>query len=571
MDKTYFEELKNQTEYEKAADFFLDLVRGQIRKEEYLDIVISASTLAIALKEQNDVSPVEEINKVLKDETVLRSLKATWERFSREIKEYSEKYTIDDLRGVVLFTEPRLYSEINVSQTPEGIVNLAIKLLDISKSDKVLDLGSGGSSFLMQATLESKTKNNYGVELNQSNIVISKLRQYVTQLPIEIISGNMISKDYSHLEANKVFSDFPFGMRYRQLEEYMKHNKKLKSYFEESGRTVSGDWVYAMAAYLNTKQPGRTVFLMSNGGTFNSGDTEFRRHLIEQKVIEGIIQLPANLLSSTAIPITMVVLSENNTDVKMVDASEIYTSERRKNVLKEKDIQMILDAYDKKSEISRAVTHEEIKNKDYILYNPHYIGLEDIVHGIELDEITSNISRGSMIKSSELDELISDQETNYRYLMLQNIQDGRIDSNLPPLERIDDKHERYCINDKNLIISKNAPFKIALAHVEEDEKILANGNLYFLELDEEKINPTFALAYLQSEKGQSQLNRLSKGSVMKNISIKDLKKVQIPNLDKKKQDEIAAEYNELNERLIMLEKQIELVREKRKNLVEEGI
>lgn len=570
MDKKQLEELKI-TNYQEALFYYLDLVRGNARGEDSFEQLVAASTLALKLKEFNRENLLEEVKNELNDETVLRTLKLIWTEFSDEIENYSDKYTVNDLKGVILFSEPHRFSDLSVSQTPDGINKLAVSLLDLKKEDRVLDLGSGVSSFLTEAAVSVGTKQNYGVEINSSNIVISKLRQYVTGLPIEIIQGNIVSKDYSDIKANKVFSNFPLGMRYRQLKGYIESNKKLSRYFDNSSKVLTGDWVFAMAAHLNTSVSGKTVFLMSNSGTYNTADMEFRQELIKKGIIEGIIQLPANLLSSTVIPLTLVVLSENNEGIKMVDASEIYTSGRRKNAIEDSDIQTILKAYEEESEISRTVSDEEIKNKDYIINPTRYIGLEEVENGIDLGEVAVKISRGSMIKSSKLDELVSDEETDYHYLMLQNIQDGLIESNLPSLKQIDKEMDKYCINDKNLIISKNAPYKVALAYVDDNEKILANGNLYFIDLDTNKMNPTFVLAYLLSEEGQNQLNQLSKGSVIKNISIKDLKKVQIPAVNKDEQRRIAEQYNELTEHLIMLQKQLELVQNKRVHLFGEGL
>lgn len=568
MDKIQLEELK-KSKYREASFYFSDLIRGRSKGEDSLEHLVVGSTLALKLKEFGKEGLMGEIQRDLSDETVLRSLKNVWNDLSNEIESYSYRFSENDLKGAVLLSEPSRYSEVNVTQTPDGINKLSIALLKLGKEDRVLDLGSGVSSFLTEAALSIGTEHNYGVEINSASVVISKLRQYVTGLPIDIIQGNMISKDYSYLKANKVFSNFPLGMRYNHLKAYMDNNEKLTHYFDTSSRVSTGDWVFAMAAYLNTSMPGKTVFLMTNAGTYNSSDAQFRRELIEKRMIEGIIQLPANLMSSTAIPLTLIVLSENNEGIKMVDASEIFTSGRRKNTLEESDIEQILKAYDAETEISRIVSDEEIKHKDYIINPSRYIGVEDLENGIELGEIASKISRGSMIKSSQLDELVSEEDTPFHYLMLQNIQDGIIDESLPSLVKLDKDLEKYCIKNNNLIISKNAPFKVALAKVSEEEQILANGNLYFIDLNTHKVNPTFVLAYFLSEEGQAQLNQFSKGSVMKNISIKDLKKVQIPNLNKSEQNRIAEKYEELTEHFIMLEKQMTLVRNKRMHLFEE--
>ena len=52
------------------------------------------------------------------------------------------------------------------------------------------------------------------------------------------------------------------------------------------------------------------------------------------------------------------------------------------------------------------------------------------------------------------------------------------------------RFEKYCIKNNSLILSKNgAPFKIAIADVKAGKKLLANGNLYIIELDESKADP----------------------------------------------------------------------------------
>lgn len=53
-----------------------------------------------------------------------------------------------------------------------------------------------------------------------------------------------------------------------------------------------------------------------------------------------------------------------------------------------------------------------------------------------------------------------------------------------------------------------------IASVQEGNKILANGNLYVIELDEDKINPYFLKAYLESENGKAALSRVAVGAIL---------------------------------------------------------
>ena len=111
----------------------------------------------------------------------------------------------------------------------------------------------------------------------------------------------------------------------------------------------------------------------------------------------------------------------------------------------------------------------------------------------------------------------------------------------------------------SLVISKNvSPVKMAIASVKEGNKILANGNLYVIELDEDKINPYFLKAYLESENGKAALSRVAVGATLLNLPVEGLKKITIPLPDLKSQKIIADKYyakiNEIKELKYKLEK-----------------
>ena len=71
---------------------------------------------------------------------------------------------------------------------------------------------------------------------------------------------------------------------------------------------------------------------------------------------------------------------------------------------------------------------------------------------------------------------------------------------------------------------------------------MANGNLYVIELDEDKINPYFLKAYLESENGKAALSRVAVGATLLNLPVEGLKKVIIPLPDLESQKKIADQY-----------------------------
>lgn len=548
-------------------------LRDVYTNKDYLVMVVALAALASVLKETGSKNGmISRIENAVNNDATIRFLKKISENHFDQILELSEKYECDILKAVALFSEPSRFTEADLYSTPAGITKLAISLLEIAEDDVVLDMGSGFNSFLIQSGVTTGAKSLHGVEINTERIIVGNIRALISGLPISNIQGNIVSQDFSYLNANKVFSNPPFNFNWSNLQEWVEKNKALNRYFKDAKRTVSSDWVYAIASHLNQKDNGKTVVLMTNAGTWNKPDEVIRKKLIDEGIIEGIILLPAKLLSYTSIALTVVIFSQNNKMVRMVDASDRYSEGRRLNTLETDDVSNIISAYYQNSDISRTISTKEISEQEYILNPQRYVKTgPDIKGGIPLGDISISINRGAMISSSELDALSSSEDTGSQYLMLQNIQDGIIDTNLPALTRIDYKNKKYCIHDKNLVISKISPFKVAMAHVPENKNILANGNLYFIELDTSKVNPIFVEIFLQSEAGMAQLNRYAKGTAMKSISIQDLKQIKIPPIPLEKQNAIVEKYEILSDELLVLHKQIEIIKDKKARLIEEVV
>ena len=164
-------------------------------------------------------------------------------------------------------------------------------------------------------------------------------------------------------------------------------------------------------------------------------------------------------------------------------------------------------------------------------------------NAIVFGDVIKSISRGAPCTASQLDEMAAKGETNMRYLMLANINDGVIDDNLPYLANIEPKFEKYCLKNNSLIISKNGlPYKIVVASVKDGQKILASGNLYIIELDTTRVDPYYLKAFFDSEQGEAVLKSISVGAVVLNIGVESLKKIMVPILPLEKQQKIAQEY-----------------------------
>lgn len=338
-------------------------------------------------------------------------------------------------------------------------------------------------------------------------------------------------------------------------------------------KATSSDWLYNMLMIDTLSATGKAIGIMTNGGTWNMIDAPIRKYFVENGLIECVIALPARLFNTTNIATTMIVFSHGNKVVRLVNASEQFTAGRRVNELSEANVKVILQACTEDSDISMQVSLDDLRDNDYVLSTSRYThGAETIEDGAPFETVIKRITRGAPLNASQLDAISSAAPTDMQYLMLSNIQNGLIDTNLPYLSVIDKKNEKYCLSNHCLILSKNGyPYKIAVAEVREGQKIMANGNLYIIELDEEKANPYYLAAFFGSEQGTAALKSITVGATIPNIGVDQLKKLIIPLPGIDRQNEIADRYQAVKDEITLLQLKLEKAKNRMMHICEEGV
>lgn len=572
MNYTTYNELKNIS-YKKEAFQILDRMRGNIPEEISTFLLIQLSYLALKYKPISSKEElIEFITSDFNDEYTLNQLNRVIQKVPFEIiEQLSDNYDENTLKAIVLFSEDNdVRSEL--SGTPLGLAKLVNELLEIQPDDTVLDLGSGVGSYLLETKMETGAVKVCGVEINIQKNIISTIRAKVAQFPIELKLGNILSQGYRSFKATKVFSNPPVGLRDFGIDALIKDNKALTDLIDIEEYNISADWAFILSSYANQEPGGKTAVLMSNQVLFREQDYDIREKIISEGWLEAIIALPEKLFPYTTIPFTLLIFSEKNETVRMVDASEISTRDQMKNILTDKNIQEIVEAYQDVNEISKRLTYEDFRKQEFVMTPIRYFGfIPDASNMTPIGDLARSINRGATISRKEIDTMTTTKETGIKYLKIQDIDRVSTNKDLPNLSNVDAKYHNYFLEEGNLVISKSSPYKIARVENIKNIKILATGNLYYIKIDEEKVNPTFVEMYLKSDEGQAQLERLSTGSVIETISIKNFKNILIPNLSRKEQDTLVKEYLEYEEQLDLLDRQREIITQRRKELIEKGL
>jgi len=473
------------------------------------------------------------------------------------IRNLDSMFSLDEVRDYLICfprTEGKLDNEFS---TPDSLSNLSLRLMNIKAGDFIADFGCGIGSFMAKAIFANMNNEFYGVELNRSSAEIARIRAEVIGAHINIETNNMFYID-QQVKFDKIFSNYPFGMRLKELQTGV-FLEELCRKVPEIKKATSSDWIYNMLLVDHLTEDGKAVAIMTNGGTWNGTDVQVRKYFVENGYIEAIIALPSRLFSYASIPTTLIVLSKNNKFVRMIDAQELCMQGRRQNELTEENICQILEMMDCDTEKSRVISYEEIANNDFALNPSRYLEVQETIeNAVEFGTVIKRITRGAPVKASDLDDMVSDEPTNIQYLMLANIQNGMIKDELPFLKELDSKLDKYCISNGNLLLSKNgAPFKIAIAEVAEGMKILGNGNLFIIELDTSKVIPFYIKAFFDSETGGKTLQKISVGAAIPNISAESLRKVLIPLPSLEEQERIADLYVSKMQQIRKLENELQ--------------
>lgn len=427
-----------------------------------------------------------------------------------------------------------------------GYLNeLLLELHHLESNDVYIEYGCGTGNSLLK--LAAKGITACGVDRALEAIIIAEIKSYWKNIDIHVVHTNMDYNDIKDVKANKSTVDTAFLKNGDNFEALMQNEylQPYKAVIKKSGMRV---WSQAIIAYQKNKD-GRVIALATPAALFNNADKELRKTLINQGIIEGIIELPAGVLACTNIAPVILILSKGNHDgMKMMDASDCCVKTAKDVFIEPLQIEEIVRMYDAGIEKCQTISKAEIMENDYILGTNFYFNKSVVKNGVALIDVCK-IERGATVKAEELAKLASDMPTDYQYLMLQDIVDGKIANQLPYIRAIDKKYRDAVLVNNDIVISKLTPFKICLVHVEDGKKILANGNLFRLTVDPKKMNPVYVMLFLSSPDGQQELSKYIKGTAMRTISIKDLNKVQIPDIDRAKQDKIAAKYTTLMSRL----------------------
>ncbi|MFM0489076.1 type I restriction-modification system subunit M [Paraburkholderia graminis] len=257
--------------------------------------------------------------------------------------------------------------------TPREVIRLMVNLLFI-EDDDVLTPGNAvvrtiydptaGTGGMLSIAGEYLLEHNsaarltmFGQELNDESYAICKADMLIKGQDVaNIVAGNTLSDDgHGGRKFDYMLSNPPFGVEWKKVEKAVRVEHEQKGFDGRFGpglpRVSDGSMLFLMHL-LSKMRPatdgGSRFGIVLNGsplftGGAGSGESEIRRYVLENDLVEAIVGLPLDMFYNTGIATYVWILSNKKPAhrrgfVQLIDASSFWQKMRKSLGSKRKEM-----------------------------------------------------------------------------------------------------------------------------------------------------------------------------------------------------------------------------------------
>lgn len=287
--------------------------------------------------------------------------------------------TVDNAQMGLVFEELiRKFAEISNETagehfTPREVIRLMVNLLFIEDND-VLTAGNAvvrtiydptaGTGGMLSVAGEHLLEHNpdarltmFGQELNDESFAICKADMLIKGQDVgNIVVGNTLSEDgHSTRKFDYMLSNPPFGVEWKKVEKEVRKEAEEKGFDGRFGpglpRVSDGSMLFLLHLISKMRPAvdgGSRIGIVLNGsplftGGAGSGESEIRRYVLENDLVEAIIGLPTDMFYNTGISTYIWILSNKKPEarkglVQLIDASGFWQKMRKSLGSKRKEL-----------------------------------------------------------------------------------------------------------------------------------------------------------------------------------------------------------------------------------------
>ena len=297
--------------------------------------------------------------------------------------------------------------------TPTAVSGLLAKLAAPQPGDTICDPACGSGSLLIRAAEEVGSDNFalYGQEVNGATWALARMNMFLhskdaarvewcdTLNSPALVEGDHLMR-FDVVVANPPFSLDKWGAEHAGDDPY-------KRFWRGIPPKSKGDYGFITHMIeIAKRQSGRVAVIVPHGVLFRGGaEGKIRQALIEENLLDAVIGLPANLFTTTGIPVAILLFdrsreqgsaNEARKDVLFIDPSKEFTPGKTQNVMEEGHITKVLETYRSRAELdkySHRASPAEIAENDYNLNIPRYVDTFEPEEEIDVAALQRDIDR----------------------------------------------------------------------------------------------------------------------------------------------------------------------------------
>ena len=246
--------------------------------------------------------------------------------------------------------------------TPRDIVHLTTSLVITDQDHKlapnsivtIYDPTAGTGGFLsegdeyIQSISEMVSVSLHGQELNPESYAICKADMLIKGQDVTSIKlGNTLSNDQlADKRFDFMLSNPPFGVEWKKVQKQITDEHSHKGFDGRFGpglpRVSDGSLLFLLHLVSKMRDPrdgGSRIGIILNGsplftGGAGSGESEIRRYLLQNDLVEAIVALPTDMFYNTGIATYVWILSNHKAaarqgKVQLIDGSQHYAKMRK--------------------------------------------------------------------------------------------------------------------------------------------------------------------------------------------------------------------------------------------------
>lgn len=256
--------------------------------------------------------------------------------------------------------------------TPREVISLMVNLLFVEDDDVLTKAGvvrsiydpTAGTGGMLSVAGEYLIEHNdqarlvmHGQELNPESYAICKADMLIKGQDVSNITfGNTLSEDgHADSKFDYMLSNPPFGVEWKKVEKEVRREAEQQGYNGRFGpglpRVSDGSLLFLLhliSKMRPAKDGGSRFGIVLNGsplftGGAGSGESEIRRYVLENDLVEAIIALPTDMFYNTGISTYVWVLTNRKPahrkgKVQLIDASGFWRKMRKNLGSKRKEI-----------------------------------------------------------------------------------------------------------------------------------------------------------------------------------------------------------------------------------------